>query len=117
LPKIREVDELLQTRPKLREVVREIHPEVSFSALVGTPMTHRKATLLGREERQRALARSFPELHVIEKHGRDQGLPIEDILDATVGCWSALRLVGGKGRSLPDVIPLDSTGLPMAIWV
>ena len=117
LPKIREVDELLQTRPKLPEVVREIHPEVSFSALVGTPMTHRKATLLGREERQRALARSFPELHVIEKDGRDQGLPIEDILDATVACWSALRLVGGKGRSLPDVIPLDSTGLPMAIWV
>ena len=117
LPKIRKVDALLQTRPKLREVVREIHPEVSFSVLVGTPMIHRKTTLLGREERQRALARSFPELHLIEKDGRNQGLPIEDILDATVACWSALRLVGGKGRSLPDVIPLDSTGLPMAIWV
>jgi predicted RNase H-like nuclease len=117
LPKIRKVDALLQTRPKLREVVWEIHPEVSFSELVGTPMIHRKATLLGREERQRALARSFPELHLIEKDGRNQGLPIEDILDATVACWSALRLVDGKGRSLPDVIPLDSTGLPMVIWV
>jgi predicted RNase H-like nuclease len=56
LPKIREVDELLQTRPELREVVREVHPEVCFSVLAGTPMTHRKASNLGREERQRALA-------------------------------------------------------------
>ncbi len=117
LPKIREADELLQARPDLREVVREVHPEVCFSELVGMPMTHHKASLLGREERRRALAPSFPELHTIEKAGRDQGLPIEDILDAMVACWSALRLVGGKGRSLPDVAPLDVTGLPMAIWV
>lgn len=116
LPKIRQVDELLQTRHELREVVREVHPEVCFSELVGMPMTHHKASLLGREERQRALARPFPELHLIEEAGRDQGLPIEDILDATVACWSALRLVGCKGRCLPDVVPVDTTGLPMAIW-
>ena len=117
LPKIREVDELLQRRRELREVVHEVHPEVCFSELVGNPTTHHKATTLGREERQRALTQPFPELHLIEKAGRDQGLPIEDILDATVACWSALRLVGGTGRSLPDVVPLDTTGLPMAIWV
>ena len=117
LPKIREVDELLQTRPELREVVREVHPEVCFCQLVGKPMNHHKASRLGREERRRALSRSFPEFDVIEKTGRDQGLPIEDILDATVACWSALRLVDGKGRSLPPAVPFDTTGLPMAIWV
>jgi predicted RNase H-like nuclease len=117
LPKIREIDELLQTHHELRQVVREVHPEVCFSELVGVPMTHRKASILGREERQRALARSFPELHLIEKSGRDQGIPIEDILDATVSCWSALRLAGGNGRNLPDIVPFDVTGLPMAIWV
>ena len=68
-------------------------------------MEHRKASILGREERMRALARSFSELHLVEKWGRDQGLPIEDILDAAVACWSALRLVGGKGRSLPALRP------------
>jgi predicted RNase H-like nuclease len=56
-------------------------------------------------------------LDVIEKTGRGLGLPVEDILDATVACWSALRLAVGQGRSLPDAIPLDITGLPMAIWV
>ena len=117
LPKIREVDELLQTRPELREVVREVHPEVSFCELAGEPMRHHKASVPGREERRRALSRSFPELHVIEKSGRDQGVPVEDILDAIVACWSALRLVGGKGHSLPSAVPFDTTGLPMAIWV
>ncbi len=117
LPKIKEVDELLQTRHQLREVVREAHPEVCFSELVGNPMTYRKASILGREERRRALMRPFPELQVIEKTGRDQGLPIEDILDATVACWSALRLIEGRARSLPDAVSHDATGLPMAIWV
>ena len=104
LPKIREVDGLLQMRPELREVVREVHPEVCFSELAGVSMTHHKASTLGREERQRALALSFPQLHMIEKAGREQGLPMEDILDATVACWSAIRLAGGNGRSLPDVV-------------
>jgi predicted RNase H-like nuclease len=117
LDKIKEVDELLQTRPDLRGVVREVHPEVCFSELVGESMTHRKASIRGREERRQALIRTFPNLHVIERTGRDQGVPIEDILDATVACWSALRLAVGQGRSLPDVVPLDTTGLPMAIWV
>lgn len=117
LPKIREVDEILRMRPELREVVREVHPEVCFCELAGEPMKHHKASVLGREERRRALSRSFPELHVIEKSGRDQGVPVEDILDAAVARWSALRLAGGKGRSLPPAFPLDTTGLPMAIWV
>jgi predicted RNase H-like nuclease len=117
LPKIREVDELLRMRPELREVVREVHPEVCFCELAGEPMKHHKASVPGREQRRRVLSRSFPELHVIEKSGRDQGVPVEDILDATVACWSALRLVGGKGRSLPPAVPFDTTGLPMAIWV
>jgi len=117
LPKIEEVDRLLQMRPELRDVVREVHPEVCFSELVGHPMTHRKASSQGRAERRRALRLCFPDLGVIENAGRVQGLPIEDILDAAVACWSALRLAVGAGRSLPSAVPLDSTGLPMAIWV
>jgi predicted RNase H-like nuclease len=117
LAKIKEIDCLLQRRRALRDVVHEVHPEVSFAELVGQPMGHRKASLQGREERRRALRLCFPDQRMIEKAGRDQGLPIEDILDATVACWSALRLARGTGRSLPAAIPRDSTGLPMAIWV
>jgi predicted RNase H-like nuclease len=118
LDKIREVDDLLRERPQLRGVVREVHPEVCFCELVGKPMTHHKASPSGREERRKALTPCFPELNEIVTRGtREQGLPIEDIVDATVACWSALRLAAGQGRSLPDVVPLDAMGLPMAIWV
>ncbi len=117
LPKIREVDDLLRARPNLREVIREVHPEVSFCELVGHPMEYSKKKQKGRDERQRALHRYFSGLDAILDSGRKQGLPLEDILDATVACWSALRLADGKGRSLIEPVPSDTTGLPMTIWV
>jgi predicted RNase H-like nuclease len=90
LDKIREVDKLLQARPELRNVVYKVHPEVSFCELAGgKPMAHRKTSPAGRSERQRELARCFQNLDQIDKAGRDQRLPIEDILDATVACWSS----------------------------
>jgi predicted RNase H-like nuclease len=116
LSKIKEVDEFLQTHPELREVVREVHPEVCFSELAGMPMTHRKSSILGREERKRTLGRFFPNLHLIEKAGRNQALPIEDILDATIACWSAIRLAEGKGRSLPDTVPRDALRHRKVMW-
>ena len=41
LPKIREVDDLLRVPPKLRGVVREVHPDVRFAEPFGKPMTHK----------------------------------------------------------------------------
>ena len=117
MPKIREIDGLLQIRADLRAVVREVHPEVSFAELVGKPMIHRKSSKAGREERRIALTRAFPNLSKIEDAGHEQGLPIEDILDATVACWSASRLAAGLGRRLPETVTIDSAGLPMVIWV
>lgn len=114
--KIREIDRLLQTRPELRRVVREVHPEVCFCQLVGKPMIHSKRKWAGREERRAALGRVFPELDEIVKASRTLGLSIEDILDASAACWSAQRLAKGEGKSVPAVVPSDATGLPMAIW-
>jgi hypothetical protein len=70
----------------------------------------------GRDERRAILGQVFLNLELIEKNGGAQGLQIEDIFDAAPACWSARRLATGQGRSLPEVIPFDSTGLPMAIW-
>lgn len=117
LDKIGEVDALLQSRSELRKVVREVHPEVCFRELAGRSMAYRKARVAGRNERRRALMPVFPNLDMIEKSGRDQGLPIEDILDAVVACWSARRLANGDARSLPETGRPDATGLPMLIWV
>jgi predicted RNase H-like nuclease len=118
LPKIREVDDLLQTRPDLPNIVREVHPEVCFRELAGGhPMKHHKSKPGGSEERLQLLRQCFPDLDTIVISGRKIGLPLEDILDATVACWSALRIVAGKERSLVEPVPRDTTGLPMTIWV
>jgi len=72
---------------------------------------------LGRQERRELLAGAFPDFEALEKNGREQRLPIEDILDALVACWSALRLASGKARKLTETIARDRAGLPMTIWV
>jgi predicted RNase H-like nuclease len=57
---------------------------------------------------------SRPKRH--RENGRAEGLQVEDILDAAAACWSAGRLAAGHGRKLPEIVKLDSTGLPMASW-
>jgi predicted RNase H-like nuclease len=117
VPKIKEVDDLLQKRHELRPLLREVHPELCFCELVGRPMSYHKGSSAGRQERRLALKSVFAELDAIEKSGVDREIPTEDIFDAAVACWSAVRIASGAGRSLPADIPLDATGLPMAIWV
>jgi predicted RNase H-like nuclease len=116
MPKIREADALLASRPNLRKIIREVHPELSFCEMAGAPMRHRKTWADGREERRRALAVFFSRLSEVEQSGRKQGLPIEDILDAAAACWSAARIANGRARSLPADVPVDARGIAMAIW-
>jgi predicted RNase H-like nuclease len=111
LRKIRECDELLHSRPELRDIVREAHPEVCFAEMAGRPLSHSKKRSQGRVERQRLLAQCFP-IASDKVNDRD-----EDVLDAAAACWSALRLATQRGRSLVEPVPLDKTGLTMTIWV
>ena len=117
VPKIKEVDDLLQVRPALREIFHEVHPEVCFRELADRPMDYSKKKREGQDERRRALHQSFHYLDEILTRGHKVGLAPADILDAAVACWSALRLADGKGRSLIEPIPRDRAGLPMTIWV
>jgi predicted RNase H-like nuclease len=115
--KIKQVDDLLQQRPELRDVVREVHPEVCFCELAGQPMRYSKSKQPGREEREHALHSCFANFDSVVKAGREKRLPLTDVLDAAIACWSALRLAVGNARSLIEPIPYDATGLPMTIWV
>lgn len=96
--------------------VVEVHPEVSFAHLAGEPLASRKATWAGAEERRRLLATAG--LHP----GGDLGLAgldvgVDDVLDATVAAWTALRVLTGDAMSLPDPPERFADGLPAAIWV
>ena len=114
-PKIREVDELLQSRSDSRRQVREVHPEVCFWALVGHPMLHSKKTREGFRERLAAL-----EPHVSNaaelvataflEHGGFEAQR-DDIIDALVAALCASRI--NQCSTLPAELELDPSGLPM----
>lgn len=103
--------------PDIQDRVFEVHPEVSFWALAGRPMTHRKRLPAGYEER-RALLEQATGLVLPPRdeafHWARPAKP-DDILDAIVAAWTAKRVVDGDAGRLPKVPETDSTGLRMEI--
>jgi predicted RNase H-like nuclease len=112
-PKMREVDELLRSRPKLKRIVYEAHPELAFARMNGDrPVLSKKRQPDGHTERRRLLA----------KHGftcpvdRLSGAARDDILDAIAVCRTALLIAERKAARLGPARARDSCGLPMNIW-
>jgi predicted RNase H-like nuclease len=112
-PKMREVDELLRSRPKLKRIVYEAHPELAFARMNGDrPVLSKKRQPDGYTERRRLLA----------KHGftcpvdRLSGAARDDILDAIAVCRTALLIAERKAARLGPARARDSCGLPMNIW-
>lgn len=114
LPKIREVDVALRSDAALRARTFEVHPEVSFAEIHGSPLASPKRRAAGRVERL-ALVRSLhPDPLALLPAG---AVAKDDLLDAFAALWSAKRMAAGVARSLPASILRDAEGLPMAIWV
>ncbi len=110
LPKIREVDELMD--PMVQTRVREIHPEVCFWALNGrTPMQYNKKTVPGQAKRHNLLAHVFPDLDDLLTQAPSRGCVLDDVYDAIVAAWTAAQAVRGRAATLPENPPFDSKGL------
>lgn len=110
--KVLEVDAWLRTRPTV-EVI-EVHPELSFARIAGTPIAARKKDAAGVQERREALERAGlvpPPWFRGSEFGED------DLLDACAAAWTAVRHARGAAESLPEVPEVFSDGLPAAIWV
>jgi predicted RNase H-like nuclease len=76
------------------ERIVEVHPEVSFRELFGQPLS-KKRDATGLAERNLALIRAgitLPELP----------FPADDVYDATVAAWSAMRYAQRKALPLPE---------------
>jgi predicted RNase H-like nuclease len=122
LPKIREVDRVMT--PVLQQQVYEAHPELAFQALAGHPIQDRKKTVAGREERLRVLE-TIPSPwfygiraafeHVQHTCKRADVAP-DDILDAYVLVWTALRIWRAQAQRVPRSPQHDARGLRMEIW-
>jgi predicted RNase H-like nuclease len=95
-PKIKQVDDLITS--ECQPWAFEVHPEVCFWALAGErPMAHNKKTRDGAAERIVLLRRVFPE---IETHlaNRSARVGADDLLDAAVAAWTALRWNRGEAE-------------------
>jgi predicted RNase H-like nuclease len=71
----------------------EVHPEVSFRELLGRTLSP-KRTGSGGSERRLALAKAGIDLP-------EMPYPLDDVLDAAVVGWSAMRYAHGKALPLP----------------
>lgn len=94
--------------------VYEVHPEVSFRELKGSPLEAPKKTWNGMMERLRLLEGegiSLPD------HLAGGGVAADDVLDAAAAAWSARRIVRGEAEAFPDT-PDDpvNPGEQARIW-
>jgi predicted RNase H-like nuclease len=95
--------------------VWEVHPEVSFTRLLGRPPRSSKKTWDGMVQRREALSAAGIRLDRLGPAG--ERAAVDDVLDAAVVAWSVRRLIAGEGRSLPDPPEVDpESRQPMAIW-
>ena len=117
LPRIREVDFLLQRSGSLRNRMFEVHPELIFMEINGGPIEESKRTLEGRARRMTCLQRIFAPEAVESCISMITGTPIkhDDLIDALACCWSADRIARGTHRETPVEPEFDSTGLRMTI--
>lgn len=119
-PKIREIDALMT--PVIQARVKEVHPEVAFSALNGwTPLSLPKKIKSSPSQPGLALRR-----HLLISAGYDNALfetafkrrdaGPDDLLDAAANSWSAARIARGEARCFPSNPPFDAKGLACEIW-
>jgi predicted RNase H-like nuclease len=92
--KIVEVDALAHDDERLFEV----HPEVSFRELAGSPLAFSKRSWNGLTERQRLLRKTGIRLPEISAAGAASP---DDVLDAAAAAWSADRYARGRAQPLP----------------
>lgn len=114
LTKVREVDQI--TSPGLQNCIYEVHPELCFYALNrGKAMQFGKLSASGRSERLKLLSKLYPQLQsYLDQLDRKQA-GADDLLDAAVAAWSAVRIGQKQAVHLPEKPDLDRTGLRMEI--
>jgi predicted RNase H-like nuclease len=115
-PKLIDADTALVGSAWLRERAIEVHPEVCFSAMAGSPLEHPKKRAAGKSERRLLLGHNgFQELEGFVASARALGAGTDDALDACAATWSAWRRLHG----LAECLPSDATGPNhwMRIWL
>jgi predicted RNase H-like nuclease/diadenosine tetraphosphate (Ap4A) HIT family hydrolase len=117
VPKIRDIDSLLQSHKELRGLLRECHPELCFWSLNNqTAMQFNKKKEEGKSERLAVLEKYFPQCHELYEQASSEFLrkqvAHDDIIDAMV-CAVTAKLGFGGYLTVPLSPEKDRTGLAM----
>ncbi len=99
MPRIAEVDHIISREPELEHSLIEVHPEVSFRELSRRALPP-KRTPEGAGVRLELLRAQFPDIDAQLTASRwpKTKVALDDILDAYVVLWSALRFTRGEGH-------------------
>jgi predicted RNase H-like nuclease len=95
--------------------VWEVHPEVSFTFLMGASASASKRSWSGMIERRNALLDAGIDLERVSGAAGVQAA-VEDMLDAGAAAWTAKRLLDGTAHSIPNPPETDTAGRAVAIW-
>ena len=87
----------------------EVHPELAFCAMAGTPLVHSKHTAAGRDLRRELLSRAGIVVPPVPR------APVTDTLDAAAVAWSAWRIATGRAAVIPGRPQRDGQGREIAI--
>ncbi len=117
IPRMRQVDEILQADSRARGIVREAHPEVLFWGLnQRRPMASYKKNKSGEAERLEVLQRVYGRAEAIFQELKENlprnGAGPDDLLDALAAAVTGL-IGGTRLQTLPPCPECDSMGLPM----
>jgi predicted RNase H-like nuclease len=119
-PRIQQVDLALRADGDLAARVFEIHPEVAFRMMQGSPLQEPKKKngrchADGMKLRQRLLReQGFPDGLIDQVPPR--GAALDDLLDACAVVWSVMRIKNKQAVVFPDKPAYDNAGLKVAIW-
>jgi predicted RNase H-like nuclease len=91
VPKIAEVDDLVA---KPRSPVLEVHPEVAFTVVTGTPLP-RKRSWAGINARRAVLGNLG--VHLPDRFDGDELAAPDDVVDAAICAWVADGAAAGEG--------------------
>lgn len=94
--------------------IYEVHPEVCFAAMKGTPLAVPKRSWNGQQVRRRLLQDNG--IDIPDELSSIGIVPAHDLLDAAAAAWTAARIATGKAMTLPRTPPTDDTGRAVAIW-
>ena len=119
IPKIKEVDDFLQTHTEYKDILFESHPELCFARLKGSVLKTKKSSADGAEERTGILSQFIKDERFKSAHdlAKEIGCKPDDILDAACLAVTAALKAHDLTATIPESPDKDARDLSMQMVV